>query len=135
MTTPAPAVWISLSYTDARAAIEFLVKAFGFEEHAVYADDSDPSVVVHAELTWPPSGGVMLGTAREGGPSTQPGAASAYCVLDDEADVDALHDRAVALGGTSVRAPNNPDYGGRVCTVTDPEGNTWSFGTYRGEDR
>lgn len=136
MTAPAPTVWPTLSYRDARAAIAFLVEGFGFREIAAYADENDDSVVVHAELVWPPGGGVMLGTERAGNPVVTPvGVGSAYCVLLAEEDVDALHERAVARGGTSVHAPHSPDYGGRACTVADPEGNTWSFGTYRGDSR
>lgn len=132
MTTPEPTVWATLSYRDARAGIAFLVEAFGFVEHALFADESDASVVHHAELLWPPGGGLMLGTARDGSPVTSPGRSSAYCVLLADEEVDALHERAVRLGATSVRPPNSPEYGGRECSVADPEGNQWSFGTYRG---
>ena len=135
MTAPSPTVWPALSYTDARAGIAFLVNAFGFVEHAAYADDADPSVIHHAELRWPPGGGVMLGTARDESPATPPGRGSAYCVTLTDEEVDAIHERALALGGSSVRPPESPDYGGRGCTVADPEGNIWSFGSYRGEDR
>jgi uncharacterized glyoxalase superfamily protein PhnB len=134
MTAPAPTVWTTLSYKDARAGIEFLVKAFGFVEQAVYADESDPSVVLHAELLWPPGGGIMLGSARDESPVSAAGRSSAYCVVMSEDEVDAIHERTLAHGGSSVRPPSNPDYGGRVCSVADPEGNQWSFGTYRGED-
>ena len=56
------AVWPILTYRDARAAVEFLSAAFGFEPIAVYARDDDPSVVEHAELRRPLGGGVMFGT-------------------------------------------------------------------------
>jgi catechol 2,3-dioxygenase-like lactoylglutathione lyase family enzyme len=62
MNVNAPTVWPVLTYTDARAAIAFLVEAFGFEERAAYARDDDPGIVEHAELRWPLGGGVMLGT-------------------------------------------------------------------------
>ena len=41
--------------------IRFLVDVVGFEETAVYGEGD---VVHHAELSWPPGGGVMLGSAR-----------------------------------------------------------------------
>ena len=47
-TTSTPTVWPCFAYRDARAAIAFLVEAFGFEERAVYARDDDPTVVEHA---------------------------------------------------------------------------------------
>ncbi len=134
MTAQAPTVWTVLSYRDALAGIDFLVKAFGFVAQAVYADEQDPTIVHHAELTWPPGGGVMLGSVRDGSPVSERGQSSAYCVLLADEEVDAVHERTLAHGGTSVRPPNTPDYGGRECSVADPEGNRWSFGTYRGQD-
>src|ERR1700677_1754152 len=60
--TPAPQVWPSLRARDARALIKFLVDAFGFEATVVYGDGDR---VDHAQLSWPPGGGIMLGSARE----------------------------------------------------------------------
>ncbi len=56
-----------------------------------------------------------------------------YCVVATDAEVDEVYAKAVAAGGTSVRPPQDQDYGGRVCAVRDPEGNQWSFGSYQGE--
>lgn len=128
---PAPTVWHSLSYDDAPAAIELLTTAFGFVATAVYHDEGDPAKVAHAQLDWPPGGGIMLGSAprAEGWPDIR-GKASAYCVTDD---VDAVYARAVAAGVTVLRELRDEDYGGRGFTVLDPEGNQWSFGSYRGQ--
>jgi hypothetical protein len=46
--------------------------------------------------------------------------------------VDALHARAADAGAEITRAPQDTDYGSREFALRDPEGNTWSFGTYRG---
>jgi uncharacterized glyoxalase superfamily protein PhnB len=54
-------------------------------------------------------------------------------VVTDEPD--ALHDRAVAAGAEVVAPLHDTDYGSRDFAVRDPEGNLWSFGTYRGEPR
>jgi uncharacterized glyoxalase superfamily protein PhnB len=51
-------------------------------------------------------------------------------VTDDPA---ALHARAAAAGAQVVRPLNETDYGSHEFMVVDPEGNRWSFGTYRGE--
>ena len=59
--TPAPQVWPTLRARDALGLIRFLVEAFGFEETVVYADGDQ---VHHAQLSWPPGGGIMLGSAR-----------------------------------------------------------------------
>jgi uncharacterized glyoxalase superfamily protein PhnB len=134
---PPPTVWPTLRARDARALIRFLVDAFGFEETAVHGDQPDGSgdVVVHAELSWPLGGGLMLGSARDepGNPWTlTPGTAGCYVVTDDP---DALHARAVAAGAEVVAELHDTDYGSRDFAVRDPEGNLWSFGTYRGEPR
>ena len=39
----------AMSYKDANAAVEFLIKAFGFEEHYVFRDENN--AVQHAELS------------------------------------------------------------------------------------
>lgn len=127
---PAPQVWPTLKARDARALIRFLVEAFGFEETAVYGEGDQ---VAHAQLSWPPGGGIMLGSARPDETwALTPGTFGGYAVTDDP---DALFERAVAAGAQVVRPPSTPDYGGREFVVTDPEGNHWSFGSYRGEPR
>lgn len=115
---------------DVRSLIRFLVKAFGFEETVVYAEGER---VVHAELAWPPGGGIMLSappaSAEQDDRPPQPGAFSAYVVTDDP---DRLYTRATAAGAEVLRPLHDTDYGSRDFSVRDPEGNHWSFGTYRG---
>lgn len=126
------AVWPILSFRDARAAIAFLRDAFGFEEVAVYARDGDPSIVEHGEMRWPLGGGIMFGSAgKDDSPFGRraPGGDSVYVVCDDP---DGLFARATAAGASVVRGLADEDYGSRGFTVRDPEGNLWSFGTYRG---
>jgi len=128
---PPPNVWPSLHANDAHGLIKFLTEALGFEATVVYADGD---VVQHAEIAWPPGGGVMLGSARPGDGSgvTSPGHFSAYVVTSDP---DALHDRAVAHGAKVTQELNDTDYGSRGFAIEDPEGNHWSFGTYPGAPR
>jgi uncharacterized glyoxalase superfamily protein PhnB len=116
-----------LKYEDARAAMEFLERAFGFETHASY--DGENGGVAHAELRFGDQY-VMLGSTNEGEERFNQGAGrqSLYVVVDDP---DALHDRAKAAGATIERELSDQDYGSREFTARDPEGNLWSFGTYR----
>jgi uncharacterized glyoxalase superfamily protein PhnB len=48
---------------------------------------------------------------------------------------DALFERAKAAGAEIIFEPQDQDYGSRDFAARDPEGNRWSFGTYRGEPR
>ncbi|MGW0718830.1 DUF4440 domain-containing protein [Streptomyces sp. NPDC002778] len=132
-TTTTTTVWPCLTYRDAPAAIAFLTEVFGFRETAVHAREDAPSIVEHAELRWPLGGGVMLGTTAKDGSAwgrRVPGNDAVYVVCDDP---DALFERAVAAGAEIVRGLVDEDYGSRGFTARDPEGNLWSFGTYRGE--
>jgi len=45
----------------------------------------------------------------------------------------AVYARAAAGGAEITREMADADYGSRGFTVRDPEGNLFSFGTYRGE--
>ncbi len=128
---PAPQVWPTLRARDAHGLIGFLVEAFGFEETVFYRDGD---WVMHAQLSWPLGGGIMLGSVRESDQERylEPGSFGAYVVT---VDPDALHPRAAAAGAEITDEVRDTDYGSRDFAVRDPEGNRWSFGTYRGEPR
>ncbi len=129
---PPPTIWPGLVYDDAPAAIRWLCDTFGFVEVIVVPGD-DPGVVEHSELAWPEGGGVMAGSSGRGGNefSQRPtGASSCYVVTERP---DELFERATAAGAPVVRELRDEDYGSRGFSVRDPEGNIWSFGTYRGE--
>lgn len=130
--TPSKYIWPCLSYDDPDAALEFMKKAFGFEETLVVRDENDPTVFHHAEVRFPEGGGVMFGSrSREGSIIDIPsGVGCVYVVTDDP---DQLFDRATSVGATLVQGLRDEDYGSRGFTVRDPEGVYWSFGTYRGE--
>lgn len=133
--TPSPQVWPTLRARDARALIRFLVDVVGFVETVVYGDDD---VVQHAQLSWPAGGGIMLGSARANSDDRwplQPGSSGAYVVAEDIDALHALYARAAAAGAEITDEPHDTDYGSREFALRDPEGNRWSFGTYRGEPR
>ncbi|MEJ8278781.1 VOC family protein [Pseudonocardia spirodelae] len=127
-------VWPVLHYDDPDAAVRFLVEAGGFTAEVVVRGDG--GAVVHAELTRPGGGTVLVGgTAHDDGvhAGLRSGAVYVACPADD---VDAVHRRTPAAGGTVVQAPHGTSFaaGGpaRACTVADPEGGLWTFGTYPG---
>jgi uncharacterized glyoxalase superfamily protein PhnB len=132
MTNPVAAVWPILHYEDAPAAIDFLVEAFGFTEPFVVPGEKE-GTVAHSQLRWPLGGGVMLSSYDPDGNEfarLPVGVSPVYVVTDEP---DELFARATAAGATVVRGLVDEDYGSRGFTVRDPEGNLWSFGTYRGE--
>jgi uncharacterized glyoxalase superfamily protein PhnB len=132
MTTPQPQVWPSLRARDARALIRFLVDVLRFEETAVFGEGER---VDHAQLSWPPGGGVMLGSLRDDPQDVwrfEPGTFGCYAVVDDP---DALFAEVSAAGAEIAMDLHDTDYGSRDFAVRDPEGNLWFFGTYRGEPR
>jgi uncharacterized glyoxalase superfamily protein PhnB len=121
-----------LSYDDARAAVDWLEEAFGFERASLH--EGPNGKLAHAELRYG-DGMVMLGSAGPNGfglkTPKELGAVSqgVYVIVDD--GIDAHHDRALAAGAEIVREPNDTDYDSREYMARDPEGNIWSFGTYR----
>ncbi len=132
-----PTVFHSLAFRDADAGIAFLT-SLGFEERLTVRNETDPSIVEHAQFYWGDNGAIMFGSAqRPNEPDSdwerRVGVASCYVVVPTDADVDAAYERALAAGGTSLQAPVDQDYGGRGCGVADPEGNQWSIGSYTGE--
>ena len=123
----------TMRYRDAPAAIDWLCNVFGFARHAVYANPD--GTIAHAELTLG-GGMIMLGSTKNdeyGRGFKSPdelGAAetrSAYIVVSD---ADAVYARAQSAGATVVRPLQNTDYGSREFSARDPEGHSWSVGTY-----
>jgi uncharacterized glyoxalase superfamily protein PhnB len=123
----------ALRYRDAKAAIEWLEKVFGFTRHAVY--EGPDGSIGHAELALG-GGMIMLGSAKDdeygkrfkspaelGDVETR----SAYIVVED---ADAVYARAVKAGAEVVRPIQDMEYGSREFGVKDPEGHSWSVGTY-----
>ncbi len=118
-----------LMYADAAAAIEFIGKAFGFEERMRMP--TPDGAVMHAELGYQ-SNVVMLATAHPemgyGSPKDLPARhGSVLCYVDD---VDAHHARAKAAGATITAELEDKFYGDRMYGATDPEGHQWFFATH-----
>jgi uncharacterized glyoxalase superfamily protein PhnB len=115
-----------LSYADAPAAIDFLCRAFGFEERMRHP--MPDGRIGHAELEF---GGpvVMLASSFEGfgdSPLHLPDVhGQLLCIVDD---VDAHFARAKAGGATLTSEPCD-DHGMRRYRAMDPEGHRWIFAT------
>ncbi len=126
-------VWPGLRYDDAPAAIRFLTEVFGFTEMLVVPGEN--GAVAHAELAWPDGGAVMLGSnshTQGVHEPTPPGTSSTYVVSVDAAGVDAVYQRVKNARVAVIADLHDTDYGSHGFTCRDPEGNMWTFGTYRG---
>ena len=119
-----------LRYTNARAAIDWLVTVLGADARQVH---DGPDGRMHAEL-WFGSACVMLGSAKEDKrmPSAT-GQGMVYIVADSASSVDAVHDSVVASGARVTIPLHDTDYGSHEFGCLDPEGNFWDFGTYAPE--
>jgi PhnB protein len=113
-----------LLYEDVAAAIDWLSKAFGFEERLRFADES--GTVTHAELTLG-DGEIFLG--HPGAEYRSPKALGAYTDLTHVyvEDVDAHFARARDAGATIHAEPEDQPYGDRRYDAEDLEGHRWSF--------
>src|ERR1700677_1858412 len=116
-------------YRDARAALDFLERAFGFETRMVV--DDGQGGVIHSESVY--EGCVVMVC----GPPPQPKYASPLDLggkrtgsihVQVKDGLDALCERARGAGATIEREPADQPYGDRVFTCLDPEGHAWSFG-------
>ena len=129
---PNSTIMPTMRYKDAPAAIEWLCQVLGFTRHAIYAQPDGS--IGHAELTLG-SGMIMLGSEKndeygrgfkspaEMGAETR----SAYVIVPD---ADAVFRRAQSSGASIVRPLQDTPYGSREFTIKDPEGHSWSVGTY-----
>jgi len=122
-----PRITPHLFYDDVGAALDWLVKAFGFEVRLRMTDKE--GLVVHGEVNVK-DGLVMLGLAAEveawESPRTLGGRVSQrlYIFVDD---VDAHYQRALSAGAKIIRQPADQFWGDRVYECIDPEGHRWKF--------
>ena len=120
-----------MRYHDAAAAVEWLCRAFGFEQHLVVPGEDDS--VVHARLVLG-GGMIMVGQARDDPydelvkPPADVGGVCTQGIYIMVADADAHYARARAEGAGIVMEVENQPFGGRMYTCRDPEGHIWNFG-------
>jgi uncharacterized glyoxalase superfamily protein PhnB len=128
MTASTQVFFPTFRYRDARAAIDWLVAALGFEVGTIVDGEGDRDVA-HAELTLG-SGVIMLGSESSSADKwgSHAGQGWVYVAIEDP---DVLYERAKAAGAEVVMEPMDTDYGSRDFAIRDPEGNLWNFGTYR----
>jgi len=111
----------TLRYDDPRAAQAWLQQAIGFESVSVH--EGKDGVIEHAEMRWGEDL-IMFGATNETFPKLP---VIVYVTCEDP---DAAYAKAKAAGGEITMELVDQDYGNREFAVRDPEGHTWSFGTY-----
>ena len=118
-------------YEDAAAAIEFLTRAFGFQERMRMTREDGG--VSHAELEF---GGevLMLGEPADFASPATTGVSSAVMVHLYVDDVDAHHARAREAGAEITRELEDQFYGDRTYGAKDPEGIPWYFAQHIGAE-
>jgi uncharacterized glyoxalase superfamily protein PhnB len=118
-------------YQDARAAIDWLARAFGFETQLIL-DNGDGQIRGHLAL-----GNGRVAVSSEATPAGQPPRRSPLSVgnantqnvhVQLTSHIDAHCDRARAAGARIVQEPETQFYGDRTYRAVDPEGHTWTFG-------
>lgn len=115
-----------LTYHDAKAAIDWLGEAFGFEPHAVY--EGENGRIDHAELKL--DGAFLMLSSKSDNIWSATNGPIAVSLPDG---VDSHYERAKAAGAEIISEPADTHYGSRDYSARDLEGNLWNFGTYAPE--
>jgi PhnB protein len=112
---------------NAPALVDFTVRVFGAgEAHRTIGPDGS----IHAEVRVGDSM-LMIGGGHEGRPLDGAGMPTALHVYVE--NTDAVYERALVAGATSMGSPVDQAYGERSAAVADPSGNVWYIATATGE--
>jgi uncharacterized glyoxalase superfamily protein PhnB len=115
-----------LLYEDCEAALDFLSRAFGFEEVLRYTGEG--GYVNHAEMRIGTDGRIFMGDPGEQYKSPKRlGQETCGIYVEIDGDVDELCERARAAGATITQEPEDQEYGQRRFTAEDLEGQVWFF--------
>lgn len=119
-----------LRFTDARAAIRWLCATFGFRE--IFSVPETGQFVRHAQLSLGTSL-IMLGSCRDveaGLKSPQILGAATQALYVYVPDIDEHFERARLAGAEITAPPARYGLHSREHYVRDPEGHSWTVGTY-----
>ena len=115
------AITPSFSVEGAQKFIDFVTHVFNAKTRMRM--DGPGGKILHAGLEIGDSV-IMVGDAQPQWPAKSN---SVYVYVED---VDAAYRRALKLGASSVREPENAFYGDRGSAVLDPFGNSWGIATH-----
>jgi PhnB protein len=113
-----------LLYEDVDQALDWLARAFGFEERLRFTGEG--GYVNHAEMRL---GDAAIYLGDPGDDYKNPKrlgqeTVGLYVLVDD---VDTHYEQAKAAGAEILAEPEDQDYGDRRYTAKDPEGHHWYF--------
>jgi PhnB protein len=113
-----------LLYEDVDAALDFLSRAFGFEEQLRYTGDE--GYVNHAEMRLGDAR-IYLGDPGSEYRSPKRAGQTTVGIYVEVDDVDAHFERARAAGAEILQEPADQEYGDRRYDAADLEGHHWHF--------
>lgn len=108
-----------LIYPNVREAVDWLSKAFGFEERVRIGDNHRSQLSVG-------DGAVIVSEGRNARKPPRPGEVT-HSVLVRVENVRAHCERAQAHGARMVIDPTDFEFGERQYTAEDPAGHQWTF--------
>ena len=116
-----------LLYKDCDAALDWLARAFGFEEVLRYTGAE--GYVNHAEMKLGDAQ-IFMGDPGEHYRNPKELGQDTVGLYVYVGDVDAHFERAKAAGAEIIKPPEDQEYGERRYDVTDPEGHRWYFASH-----
>jgi uncharacterized glyoxalase superfamily protein PhnB len=116
---PSPTVTPVLIYPDVREAVEWLGRAFGFEERLRIGEKHRSQLRVG-------DGAVIVADVRREQRPPRPGEVT-HSVLVRVDDARAHCERARSHGAQIVTEPTDFEYGERQYAAEDPAGHRWTF--------
>lgn len=123
-----PTITPALFYRDAKAALAFLQKAFGFELELLIEDETGG--LQHSQIRYG-DGIVMVGTEwdeRRRSPASLDGRNTQTVHVQLRGQTADEHcAMARAAGAEIIVEPSDQFYGDRTYQARDPEGHIWSF--------
>ncbi len=124
---PTPSIYPRLAYRDEMAALEFLMRAFGFTERREARMEHPAGTLAWLEVG---DGVVMIGRGGEdlhGLHSPLETGKTTFMVMVYVTDIDSHYQRAVAAGARIVMGLEDMFWGDRRYEALDPEDHRWHF--------
>lgn len=113
-----------LLYADVDRALDFLARAFGFEEQLRYTGPE--GYVNHAEMRLD-GAAIYLGDPGDHYRNPKELGQDTVGIYVEVEDVDRHFERAQAAGAEITELPSDQEYGHRRYGAVDPEGHRWFF--------